>query len=146
MFILTGCVSVWIAYDRSIGWRNSGCCSVPGWGQRLHQMTRRQLYIALAILLLGGVGLGLYSVMSSDWSVQQLKYPSLAALGAKVSGILPRVQGHRITPNVAGGMLAMLIPAVPLVFIRAGAWTGWRMLARGTVVQCWRASVCSSCF
>lgn len=138
VFILTGCVSVWIAYDRSIALAKLGLLlGAAGLGTALsHQMTRRQLYIALAILLLGGVGLGLYSVMSSDWSVQQLKYPSLAALGAKVSGILPRVQGHRITPNVAGGMLAMLIPlAVPLVFIRAGAWTGWRMLARGTVVR-----------
>lgn len=138
VFVLTGCVSAWLGYDRSIAIAKLGLLlGAAGLGTALsHQITRRQLYIALAVLLIGGAGLSLYFMMNSDWSVQQLKYPTLAAVGVKISGMLPNLQGHRITPNVAGGMLAMLIPlAVALVCIKPSAWTGWRILARGTVVR-----------
>ncbi len=138
VFVLTACVSVWIAYNRPIAMAKLGLIlGAAGLGTALsHQVTRRQLYMALAVLLIGGMGLSLFSLMNSDWSAQALKYPALAAVGETVGGLLPGVQGHRITPNVVGGMLAMLIPlGIPLIFIRAGVWTDWRLLARGTVVR-----------
>lgn len=127
LFLLSACASVWVAYDRQIALAKLGLLlGAVGLGTAMaHQITRRQIYIALAVLAVAGVGLSLYSLMSSDWAVQEAKYPILAQAGRSVSGLLPALPGHRITPNVAGGMLAVLAPlVVPLLTIRADRWTG----------------------
>ncbi|MHB1319117.1 MAG: O-antigen ligase family protein, partial [Anaerolineae bacterium] len=128
VFLLTACVSVWVSYDRQIALAKLGLLlGAAGVGTAMaHQSTRRQIYITLAVLALAGVGLSLYSLMSSDWAAQEAKYTQLAQIGRAVSGLLPVLSGHRITPNVVGGMLAVLVPLIiPLLTIRAELWTGF---------------------
>jgi hypothetical protein len=145
LFLLSACISVWVAYDRQIALAKLGLLlGAVGVGTAMaHQTTRRQICLALAVLAVAGVGLSLYSLMSSDWSAQETKYPVLAQIGRAVSGLLPVLSSHRITPNVVGGMLAVLVPlAIPLLKIRAELWTGIPIgRAGGTLRALWGLSL-----
>jgi O-antigen ligase len=138
LFVLSACVSVWVAYDREIATAKLGLLlGAAGLGMALaHQLTRRQLFTALAVFALAGAGLALYSIGSADWSIQEAKYPPLARFGRSIGSWLPTIGAHRITPNVAGGMLAVMLPLVlPLSAVRSAQWTGWRLPWKGRAIN-----------
>lgn len=120
LFALSAVAGLWAAYDRGPAmakfWLIVGALGI--YYALAHQPTQRSLYLTLAILGLFALALALYFVATNDWATQPVKVPALTALGRWLARGLPALPGHRITPNVTGGMLAMLLPFyVPLMFL-----------------------------
>jgi O-antigen ligase len=117
LFLLSALLSAAVAYDpaRSLAkfWLVLGA-----WGlyyALAHQHDLLHLYGALALFGLLGVALALFFLATHDWSTTT-KMPALAVWGRQVGSWLPALQGHRLTPNVAGGMMAVLLPLyAPLI-------------------------------
>ncbi|MFH1084399.1 MAG: hypothetical protein V1772_01370, partial [Chloroflexota bacterium] len=131
LWLASGAVGVWAAYDRGPAWAKLGLMlGAAGLYVALaHQPGQRALETALGVLALLGAGLAVYFVASTDWTSFPDKLPVLPRVGAAIAAALPRLGGHAITPNVAGGMLAGLAPlALALVGLR------WRGPRRGLVV------------
>jgi O-antigen ligase len=127
LFLLSAGASVWAAYDRQIALAKFGLIlGAVGLAAALaHQPTRRHLYVALGVLAAVAACLGAFFILTNDWAAQPVKVPLLSRLGVALSSALPDLRGHRITPNVVGGMLAALLPlAVALVSLRPRAWLG----------------------
>lgn len=123
LFLLTAAMGVWAAYDRGPAWAKFWLIvgSIGIYYALAHQPSREALYIALSILGLFAMGLSLYFIATNDWASQPVKVPVLLLIGERIASWLPSLGGHRITPNVAGGMLATLLPFfVPLVRRREG--------------------------
>lgn len=117
LFVLSALLSVVIAYDPARA-QAKFWLVLGAWGfyyALAHQNDVRQLYGALAFFGLLGVALALYFVATHDWAAAA-KMPLLSAWGLRLSAWLPTLPGHRLTPNVAGGLLALLLPLyVPLI-------------------------------
>lgn len=117
LFVLSALLGVAVAYDpaRALAkfWLVLGA-----WGlcyALAHQNDIRQLYGALAFCGLLGAALALYFLSTHDWATAT-KMPLLAAWGRRLTAWLPALPGHRLTPNVAGGLLALLLPLyAPLI-------------------------------
>jgi hypothetical protein len=76
------------------------------------------LYGALALAGFFGVAVTFYFFLTNDWSAHPLKVPALVALGAAISGVLPRLAVNVTNPNIIGGLLALTLPFyAPLVQI-----------------------------
>ena len=129
VFLLSAGLSVWAAYDREIALAKLGLI-LGGVGLAAalaHQPTRRHLYVALAVLSMMAAALGVFFVLTNDWAAQPLKVPFILRLGEALSSALPELPGHRISPNVAGGMLVALLPmAAALFFLGPSSWLGLR--------------------
>lgn len=129
MFLLSAGLSVWAAYDREIALAKLGLLfGAIGLAAALaHQPTRRHLYVALGVLSTMAAALGLYFVLTNDWAAEPLKAQFILRFGEALSAALPAVPGHRISPNVVGGMLVALLPIVAaMLFIQPHTWLGWK--------------------
>lgn len=129
LFVLTAAGSVWAAYDRPVAWSKFWLI-IGGW----------LLFVALLALIRAGLAtqavwliatfgaaVALYFLSTNDWSRYPVKMTGLAALGQTWQSWLPALPGHRLHPNVAGGVLAMGVP-----FAAAAAWHAGSRQARGT--------------
>jgi hypothetical protein len=67
------------------------------------------------LLALFGAGVAVYFVATHDWDVFPGKFPALEQLGRELQAPLPALPGHRLHPNVAGGLMAMMLPFSVLV-------------------------------
>ncbi len=127
LLLLSAGASVWAAYDRQIALAKLGLL-LGGLGLMValaHQPSRRHLYVALGLLATAAAGLGTFFLLTNDWAAQPVKVALLSRLGAALSEALPNLSGHRITPNVVGGMLAVLLPyGFALVTIQPPRWLG----------------------
>ena len=145
IFLLTAVVSTVVAYNRPVAVAKLGTViGAAGLALALsHQRTRRQIYLSLAPLGLGLAALALYSLAGSDWDAQALKYPALAEAGRSLTGWIAWTPGHRITPNVAGSMLAALLPyGVALAGLAPSRWLGMRQPGPQAAIRgCWALAV-----
>ncbi len=125
IFLITAGVAVWAAYDRAAAW--------PKFWQILGGVL---LFYAFAnaepvprvrvwLLALLGTGVAAYFLLTHDWDAYPAKIPALAALGRALQAPLPRLPGHRLHPNVAGGLMAMAVPYAGLATLQS-----WRDLRR----------------
>ena len=119
LFVLSAWVGTQTAYDPGPAWAKFWLV-VGAWGLYyafVHQPDARHLYGALAFCGLFGVALTGYYFLTNDWwATHTVKIPGLVALSEAISNILPRLSTHSISPNVTGGMLAMVLPFyVPLI-------------------------------
>lgn len=125
LFFATAAVSVWAAYDRPAAWAKFWLM-VGAWllFTAFVALTQAGLTQAAAWLLaVFGAALALYFLATNDWARYPTKIPPLAAIGQAVQTWLPPLPGHRLHPNVAGGLLAMTIPFAAAVTVerRRGA-------------------------
>lgn len=127
LFLLSAGASLWAAYDRQIALAKLGLL-LGGIGLMValaHQPSRRHLYVALGVLAAAAAGLAVFFLVTNDWAAQPIKVSLLTQVGMALSAALPDLPGHRITPNVVGGMLATLFPyLLVLPSIRPHTWLG----------------------
>lgn len=66
----------------------------------------------LLVLLLSGLGaaVALWFLISNDWDAAKLTPAFIPRLGRAIQAPLPALPGHRLNPNVAGGLLALTLP------------------------------------
>ncbi len=112
LFFLTAAVSVWAAYDRPAAWAKFWLM-VGAWLLLAAFVALMQADLTQAaawLLAVFGAALALYFLATNDWTRYPAKMPALTAMGQSLQTWLPALPGHRLHPNVAGGLLAMTIP------------------------------------
>ena len=128
LFGATAVFGAWLAYDPTAGW--SKLWVIIG-GLALYDSLARgpeEVRIAgrtvspqrLLFALLPAV-IALYFLLTTDWSRWMGKLPWLDPIMAWLAAWQPALPGHRLHPNVAGGLIAVLIP------LQVAAVRGWRV-------------------
>ena len=123
IFSLTAGIGVWAAYDRSgalvifskptpAGWRAL-------WGLALAVLifyalatlgTETQHRWALALLAGFGAAIAAWFTATNDWTANPAKLAMITRLGKAIQAGLPALAGHRLNANIAGGIVATLLP------------------------------------
>ena len=134
LFVLTGAISVWSAYDRPVAmaklWMIVAAVllfyafvafSLPG------ARSYGDDWAQVPAWLLAGFGsiVTLYFLMTPNWGDLPAKITAVEAVRSSLKGALPQLPGHVLHPNVVGGLLAMAVPyaaAVTWVSIRGREW------------------------
>lgn len=119
-FVLTAGLGVWAAYDRPLAWRKLWL--IVGALLIFYALANAQpLGEARSWLLAAfGAGVAVYFVASHDWQAYPAKIPALVHLGRTLQGPLPAWPGHRMNPNVAASVLAMMLPFAGWVTVQGG--------------------------
>lgn len=141
MFLVSAGVGVWAAYDPGPAWAKLWLivAAVGLYYAVAHQPDLNHLYVTLSFFGLFGVALSLYFFATNDWAAQTVKVPALTALGERISALLPSLPGHRMHPNVVGGMLAAVMPVyVALIVVgRRNEAIGFNSLVRRCLPVGW---------
>jgi O-antigen ligase len=124
LFLLTAGVAVWAAYDRQAAW--SKFWLIVG-GVLLFYALANAAPLAdrrawLPALFAGGIAL--YFLATNDWDTYPGKIQALERLGRAVQARLPSLPGHRLHPNIVGGILAMMLPFAG--WLALNSWRGLR--------------------
>jgi len=150
-FLASAAMGVWAAYNPGPAWDKFWLIvgAVGLYYALARQPDSEHLYIALAILGLLGIGLSFYFFMANDWTTaawveHTAKAPMLVAWGERISAWLPALPKQDITPDILGGILAVLVPVyVALVVFRrvARRWLSvvW-MVGLAVVGMAWLVS------
>jgi O-antigen ligase len=117
LFMVTAAVSVWAAYDREQAWAKfwviiGGVFLFYAFANG-YAVTKEPAEVArrhVWLLALFGAVVSLYFVTTHDWEQHPVKIAALTSLGQALQSRIPLIPGHRLHPNVAGGILAMLVP------------------------------------
>lgn len=112
LFLASAGVGVWAAYDPGPAWAKFWLIvgAVGVYYAVSHQFDLEHLYVVLAYFAVFGVGVSLYFFATNDWDAHLVKVPVLVTVGKQISAVLPSLPGHRMHPNVVGGMLAVVMP------------------------------------
>ncbi|MBN1979694.1 MAG: tetratricopeptide repeat protein [Anaerolineae bacterium] len=140
LFLASAGVGVWAAYDPGPAWAKFWLIvgAVGLYYAVAHQPDLRHLYAALAFFGVFGVAVSAYFFATNDWSLASSKAPALAVVGERISAMLPALSGHRMHPNVVGGMLAAVMPVyVPLFVLGRDETLGFSPLARRWLPAAW---------
>lgn len=115
--------------------------SVAGAAEHV-QIGRRQIAPVSVMLALFPVVLGAYFLLTNDWARWAGKLawldPITAWLASALATLQPDLPGHRLHPNVAGGLLAGLLPLQVAAVRRTRA--GWALVAFSLLVLLLTAS------
>lgn len=125
LFLLTALVSMGSAYDRPAGWAKfwvivAGLLLFYALANTNHQHDNF-LYHNARLLALFGAGVSVYFLATHDWVAYPAKLGFLTSVGEAIQTPLPALPGHKLHPNVVGGILAMLSP-----FAGGWLWLAWR--------------------
>ncbi len=118
LFALSAAVGLWAAYDPALAWAKIWLiiAALGLYWAMAHQPDLLRIHVALALWSGFILLLTVYFVVVQDWEASSVGVPLLATLSQAVGSRLPESLIHRISPNVAGGMLALLLPlTVPLI-------------------------------
>ncbi|MFN2291509.1 MAG: O-antigen ligase family protein [Anaerolineae bacterium] len=123
LFLLTAGVGVWAAYDRTVAWRKFWL--LLGAVLIFYALANAQALGEARSWLLAafGAGVALYSLATQDWQAYEVKIQVLYRLGRALQAPLPSWSGHRMNPNVAASVLALMLPFGGLVTLQA-----WRQV------------------
>lgn len=132
LFIATAAASVWAAYDQEQAWAKfwviiGGVFLFYAFANG-YQVAKEPAAIARQhawfLSLFGGI-IALYFLATHDWAQHPVKITAFTALGQALQSHLPLIPGHRLHPNVVGGILAMLVP-FSLATFAGGAFVSGR--------------------
>jgi tetratricopeptide (TPR) repeat protein len=125
LFLLMAGVGVWAAYDRQAAWAKFWL--VVGGGLLFYALANAEPMGERRVWLLSffGAGVALYFLATHDWDAFPAKIAALTRLGRSLQAPLPTLPGHRLHPNVAGGIMAMMAPYAGWVTVKA-----WQELRR----------------
>ncbi len=125
LFLLTAYVGATVGYNQGSEWAQGVTPLMWAWAKFWYIVAAIALFYAIANLrsvdqvwwlirlyALLGAFVALYFVITNDWSAGKSKFDVLTQIGSWVSDPLPAVPGHRLQPNVAGGLTAMILPFV----------------------------------
>ncbi len=115
IFIFTAAVSVWSAYDQEVAfgkfWLIIGSVALFYAFIRLLLSSRPgAVEESIFLLVVFGVAVSVYFILTNDWSANPTKFQFIRTLGQSLQPPGLEIPGHRLHPNVAGGMIAMTIP------------------------------------
>lgn len=143
LFLISALISVWAAFDKEMAWTKFWAIVA---GVLLYYALaafslpdsavddRRWGKPAAWFLAIVGTAVSVYFLASNDWNANETKFAVLSIIGRSLQGPLPSIPGHRINPNVVGGMLAMLIPFSAILNWEAGRARKWPALIIGSVI------------
>lgn len=126
-FLATAGLSIWAAYDKETAWAKFWLIvgSVLLYYAFANGITYREktggregsgsLFYGW-VLAFFGAGVAVYFLATHDWEQYPGKIAVLTSLGRTLQTFLPTVPGHRLHPNVVGGLLAMSAPFAGVVF------------------------------
>lgn len=110
LFLLSAGAGVWAAFDRpeawSKFWRIAGGVALFYALQNASPLGRKRVWLLSAF----GAVVAVYFLATHDWLTYPAKVAPLTGLGQALQGPLPPISVHRLHPNVAGGLLAMMAP------------------------------------
>jgi putative inorganic carbon (HCO3(-)) transporter len=120
LFLLTAGVGVWAAYDRTAAWNKfwlitAGVLLYYALAGQPH--SNWQMVFGLAGVL--GAGVSIYFLLTQNWAQFPADLNLLNRLGLAWMDIRPTLNGPWIHPNIAGGLLAMLLPVSLAVWVDA---------------------------
>lgn len=122
IFIGAAAVGVWAAYDQpaAVGkfWLILGGVFIF---YALASQRAANLWPLLSAMAMFGGAVGLYFLLTHDWTLMPAKIDALNQLGLRLMSFRPAVfqSLHQLHPNVAGGILALLMPYSFAAAIRA---------------------------
>jgi hypothetical protein len=127
LFVFTAGLGVWAAYDRGVAWPKFWL--IVGSVFLFYGLVNAEPLgdVRLWLLAFFGAGVALYFLVTHDWDEYPAKIEALTRLGRALQQPLPAVPGHRLHPNVAGGLMAMLLPFAGWATIQ-----GWRQVRHGS--------------
>jgi hypothetical protein len=111
IFFITAVVGVWAAYDRSRAWLKFGIIIaaivlfyILAWQRR------RNVWWVSGLLGITSSLIAAYFLLTHDWGSWPADIDILNRIGVWWMGIRPPVSLLTLHPNIAGGMIAMLLP------------------------------------
>lgn len=120
IFALTALLAVWAAYDRQAGLAKFWLLSLSvllyyalSRQPRLNFWHVARLFSATAAIL------GLYFLLTHDWRLQPADFGLLNQLGSRWMEVRPDLHFQGLSPNIAGGLIAVFIPFHVALAIRA---------------------------
>ncbi len=115
LFVLSAALAVWAAFDRQEAWpklwRIVGGVALFYAFQNAAPLGRKRIWL----LSIFGAVVAVYFLATHDWVTYPAKIPALTRLGQVLQSPVPSLSVHRLHPNVAGGILAMMAPFAGLV-------------------------------
>lgn len=120
-FLLSAIIGAWAGYDRALAWEKFWL--IVG-GITLFYALAGQRTVNLWPILMGmalfGSLLGLYFMLTHDWISIPAKIETLNRIGLQLMESRPAAFGrlHRLHPNVAGGIMAMMSPFGLAIILR----------------------------
>ncbi|MBM4459222.1 MAG: hypothetical protein FJ011_15930 [Chloroflexi bacterium] len=138
LFLLSALLAAGLAYDPAAGWgkfwvivgglalydslaRGPEKMQVAGW-----RIPPQRLLLALLPALIAA-----YFLLMNDWAIRMGKLPWLDPLGRWFAAWQPDLPGHRLHPNVAGGLIAALLPLQAVAIGRRKL--GWPLIGLALV-------------
>ncbi|MDX1614004.1 MAG: O-antigen ligase family protein [Candidatus Promineifilaceae bacterium] len=115
IFLLTALIGVWASYNRSgawaLFWQLVGAAALfYAFANTQVLYGNRAALVHRWLLTLFGLAVAVYFAVTHDWAASPTQYPMLDNIGQALQRPLPDVPGHRLNPNVAGGLMAMMLP------------------------------------
>lgn len=115
VFLVTGVVSVWTAYDRDMAlakfWLIVASVLIffafANWIVSTGRGGARQQAWSLTIL---GALIAFYFLATHDWEAYPAKVAVLTPLGQGIQSVIPKLPVEKFHPNIIGSILAMLAP------------------------------------
>jgi len=166
-FLISAGVSAWLAYDPAVGWAKfwvivGGLALYDSLarGPEAARIAGRPFSPRRLLLALLPAVIALYFLLTTDWSRWMGKLPWLDPPMAWLATWQPDLPGHRLHPNVAGGLMAALLPLQVTAISRlrrgwlliglsafcllmTGSRGAWIALAgAGAVWAAWQAGIC----
>lgn len=112
VFLATAGIGVWAAYDRETAWAKFWVIvgAIALYYALANQPTTRHLRVFATLYALFGAGIAGYFLWTNNWIHGKAKIDALTRWGEAIQAALPYLPGHRMHPNVVGGMLAIIVP------------------------------------
>jgi O-antigen ligase len=118
-FLLTAGISVCASYDHQAAWHKFWLI-VGGMLIFYALVNAEPVGEARGWLLAGfGAAVALYFVATNEWQAYEAKIEVLGRLGYALQAPLSTLPGPRLHPNMAGGIMAMMLPFAGLGTLRA---------------------------
>lgn len=115
LFLVSAGVAVWSAYNQTTAWSKfwlivGGIAifyAFAHWSHLEDPGIAEQQAILLSLL---GASVACYFLLTHNWEQFPGKVKLLEQFGRSLQAPLPDLPGHRLNPNVAGGILATMVP------------------------------------
>jgi O-antigen ligase len=150
LFLLTAVVGVWVAFDREAAWARFwlilggalifyALANAESAGGLAERQARCGSDLRVWFLTLLGAAVAVVFVLTNDWQATATKIGFLTRLGEALQAPLPRLPGPEVNANIAGAILAMLLPFAGLATVMAwqglGATAGLRRVGAGPLLR-----------
>ncbi|MCX7840057.1 MAG: O-antigen ligase family protein [Anaerolineae bacterium] len=142
LFLVTAFIAASIAHNQGVEWSQHLTPLEWAWGKYYYILGAIGLYYAIANLrtidqvwwfvrayALFGTIVAVYFLLTNDWTARGVKFPILTEIGLAIAQFRPDIPGRRLHPNVAGGMLAMILPFFVVLLREAWATKRARQIA-----------------